>query len=445
MDRSPSDATAWRTIGARELGRSSADPAMEGRWLGRVRALLAASELVACWAHALGGGSTFNLVVAAALACALLVSNALVARLSASRARIGVVLTVDTLQLACVLGLLGGAANPFSVLFLVNVTLAALLLDARWAALLGVVSALAFAVLFFVGAGSDSNGMTAMHSGHHQMGHSGFRGHLYGMFAAYVMTAAILAFVVARVARELERRKVDLAEMEQRAMRAAHVEEVHRVAAMAAHELGTPLGTIAIAASELMRRLATESEASAIREDAELVCEETRRCRNILEQLNFASGQSPGERIVERPIPELGAAIRAALSRRELARVDLRVEGEGVARLPVDALARSVGVLARNALEASRPDQRVEIAVRAHDGALTIDVVDEGTGISDDVLDRLGEPFVTTHKIGEGLGLGVFLVSKFAASVGGELTCRTERGVGTLFRIRVPRYTSMDG
>ncbi|MEO0649042.1 MAG: HAMP domain-containing sensor histidine kinase, partial [Planctomycetota bacterium] len=259
-----------------------------------------------------------------------------------------------------------------------------------------------------------------------------------GTFAAFVAVATFTAYFVRTLNAELSRREGELAAERQRLSDAARLEALARLAAGAAHELASPLSTIAVVARELERALERQDDPH-LREDARLVQAEVVRCRKILDQMSLDAGEDAGEEVVEIPTEEL---IDAALENlREGGRVRLEVQ-EGVAgtsvRAPRTALTRAVRGLVRNALDASEEDQNVAVTVELRGFLVAFVVVDAGTGMDEATLKRALEPFFTTKEPGAGMGLGLFLVRTLADRLGGSLILDSEPGRGTVATLSVP-------
>src|SRR5688572_15842072 len=151
------------------------------------------------------------------------------------------VLTFDTMVLTAFLMASGGPANPFSVLYLVHVTLAAVLLPTTMTWFLVAISSGGFALLFVV---SDDT----MHA------HDGYGSHLQGMWIAYTIAAIVIAYFVGRLSLALRRRDAELASLREEASKNARLASLTTLAAGAAHELNTPLSTVAVVAKEIQRK-----------------------------------------------------------------------------------------------------------------------------------------------------------------------------------------------
>jgi two-component system sensor histidine kinase RegB len=353
---------------------------------------------------------------------------------------VGGVLVLDTVALTALLFLCGGPSNPFSTLYLVYVTLAALALGIRWASVVVAVSAAGYALLFL--AGDQAAGMAHMH---HDS--SAFSAHLQTMWVAFTVTAALIAYFVARVARALREREEELAQARDLAVRTEKLASLSTLAAGAAHELGTPLGTIAVASKELERALLRSTELATLSEDARLIRDEVERCRQIVQQMSGRSGEAMGEVPVSVGLEQILEEVRRPPSSSGHAskpgelRVDVDADLPARFVLPVRGLVQSLRNLVDNAWDAGGPANEVRLHVRRAGGYLSFEVEDRGAGMPGDVLGRVGEPFFTTKPPGKGTGLGIFLARTFAERWHGRLTLRSDAGRGTRAALELPLGT----
>lgn len=336
--------------------------------------------------------------------------------LQALKAGGGAVLIFDTLLLTAMLALSGGSANPFTALYLVHVTLAAVAFGPRWAWGIAGLSALGFGFLFLAPA--------APH-------HPGFGGHLLGMWVALALAAGFVAHFAGRLVLALQAREREVAELRERAARQEKLASLITLAAGVAHELATPLGTIAVAVGELQRSVESLEDPELL-EDAKLIRREVERCKAILRQLSERSGENPGEAPAPVDWKRLAAELKEACGPR------LRIDEAALpaAALPRRALLKALESLVGNALAASEGE--VLARFRASGGALELSVRDAGAGMAPELLARATEPFFTTKAPGEGMGLGLFLVRDFAERMGGELRLESAPGQGTLATLLLP-------
>jgi len=349
-----------------------------------------------------------------------------------------VVMLLDVALLTGMLLAAGGPANPFSTLYLVNIALAAAVLRPGWTWSLVAVSIGCFGLLFAI-TGARPGGWS-----HAARGGLGL--HFEGMFVAFVVSAAFIAYFVQRVTGELARREDELAGARQARARAERLASLGTLAAGAAHELSTPLSTIAVVARELERKLASAPADEAAADDARLVREQVDRCRRILDQMSADAGGVRGEAFVAVGLEDLVAESTAGLPCADRLEVGLEAASPGGALyLPKRAVVQALRAVTKNALEAAPADGPVEIRAGLDAEGWRIRVLDRGPGMSDDVLERVGEPFFTTKGPDRGMGLGVFLAQTVLSGLGGGLEVRSRQGVGTTVELRLPLEASRSG
>jgi len=312
---------------------------------------------------------------------------------------------LDVLLFTGLLYLTGGPTNPFSFLYLVYIALSAVVLQPRWSWALAAVALLSFGALFFVSP---------------EAGHADHMGlHLQGMWVGFGVAAGFIVYFVHRVTRALNVAR-------QQAARQDQLTSLATLAAGAAHELSTPLATIAVIARELeLRALPADEHA-----DVKLIREQVERCRQILDQMATDVGAGIGESPVERSAKEWVAAAAEGLP--GLERLEIRVDEKQHVVGPPRALAQALRSLLKNALQASKEKVQVKL------DAGRLEVRDVGTGMSNEVLARAGEPFFTTKAPGEGLGLGLYLTRAVMTQLGGGLELSSRSGEGTLAVLVLP-------
>jgi two-component system, sensor histidine kinase RegB len=338
---------------------------------------------------------------------------------------LGWVLTFDTLILTALLAGSGGPMNPFTVFYLVHITLSAVVLSARWTTWISALSIGGFAALFALAPSS--------HSHHHHMAY-----HLEGMWVAFVLAAASTGFFMRRIAQSIAQQREEIAALRETSQRTARLAAVTTLAAGAAHELGSPLGTIAVAAHEAARALETSKAAGALADDLALIQLEVERCHEILSKMAQQASE-PTDQGRAFSFDELVETLRNHLNDEERKRVEFDADSSESALAPsLEQLSQSVTALIRNALDASPTDQNVGVKIRTRGTNAEISVSDRGSGIPPDVLSRVGDPFFTTKQPGRGLGLGVFLARACAESLGGMLSIDSTPGQGTRAVLSLP-------
>lgn len=430
--------TPWSSdLASPSAARYRAEISLE--WLIRLRWGAVLGQLATVGAARVFLGAELPLARLLPIVAVLAISNAaLVAlrrRTSSLTALCGAALTLDTLLLSGLLHATGGPYNPFGVLYLVHITLAAVVLGARWTWFLAVLSVGCYGLLFF------------SHLPVEHLEHVGpeMNLHLQGMWVAFTVAALLTASFVVKLASALERRDAAMAEMRERASRSDRLAAVTTLAAGAAHELGTPLATIAVAATELERRVRTlpAAQAELLIEDAALIRSELERCRAILDRLGANAGQAPGETPVDLRLDALVAAVVDLLPIRQRERLDVSAVNGSSVRLPRAAFLQVAQNLLRNALDASTGAVVLDVGVQGR--ALRMLVRDDGAGMSPSVLARVGEPFFSTKAPGGGLGLGVFIARTLTDQMGGKLTLESTLGRGTTARVEIPDVAVASG
>jgi two-component system sensor histidine kinase RegB len=332
----------------------------------------------------------------------------------------------DVVLLTGLLDITGGPFNPFVVIYAVGVWLAIMLSTPAGIAV-GLTAGVSFGWLLL-------DHLRAGLAEHHRL--NDFPTHLFTMWFAGSCVADLVAHYVlrARVAFAAQQQQLDAAR--DRAARSERLASLTTLAAGAAHELSTPLATIAVVTTEL-ERAARQIPAAGLGDDIKLIQDAVQRCRAILDGM---SGRAAGDGLARAPmsaaaIAELACAALPA-DRRTRLRLDL-------AQAPHDAIdggvevSRALSSLLKNAFDASG-DVPVSLHVRAYDAGVRFTVHDRGHGMSDDVRQRAGEPFFTTKAPGEGLGLGLFLARTIAEQFGGSLRFDSTDGTVAILDIPAP-------
>lgn len=362
-----------------------------------------------------------------------------------------VLLGYDIVQLAGLLFLTGGISNPFVVLLVAPVTVSAATLPLRSTLILGA-GALSFAALFIVV--------------HMPLPWSGTTPppdlpDLYklGQFAAVFATTVFLALYVRRLASEAREMSEALSATELVLAREQRLHALDGLAAAAAHELGTPLATIALVANELKNDLpADQVDNKDLADDLELLQTQAKRCRDILQKLTRA----PQERDPMHARMTIRQLIDEASEPHRNGRVivEIQTTAQGAARarsgdgaaLPEPEGERQPGImyglgnLIENAVDYA--DSRVSLAADWTDQSIIVSIVDDGPGFAPAVIDQLGEPFVRAHSTKKllnsersGLGLGFFIAKTLLERSGATLEFENREAPdrGAIVRVTWPR------
>lgn len=355
-----------------------------------------------------------------------------VRELSASRATL--LLAYDLLQLAVLLALTGGLANPFAVLLLVPVVVSASALPpANTTLLVAVALAAATAIGFLHMPLPWATGPEPMLPDLY----------IAGIWVAIASTLGFMSFYAFRVAEEARQMSDALAAAELVLAREQHISALDGLAAAAAHELGTPLATIALVSRELQRDLPEDSPHA---DDIKLMRSQVERCRSILERIGSlgAAPAGPLERLTLTALVDETAA-----PHREFG-IGLSISSQGERPEPATrrnpAVLYGVGNLVENAVDFARSD--VSVVASWTDEAVSLRIADDGPGFAPEILAKIGEPYVTTRGrrrgTGEesGLGLGLFIAKTLLERTGAELHFRNRPpgpGRGAVVTVTWPR------
>lgn len=342
----------------------------------------------------------------------------------------------DIIQLSGLLYLTGGLENPFAFLLLAPVLVSSASLPPRATALLGVLVAglvtllAAFHLPLPWGTVSPPSLPTL---------------YVVGIWLAFLLTLSFSSLYAFRVADESRRLAEALAATELVLQREQHLTALDGLAAAAAHELGTPLGTIAVVAREMEREL---PDGSPLADDVALLRSQSERCRDILRKLS-SMGSDPDAYFVRL---SLSALIEEVIEPFREMGPHLAVKCTGDGPEPVGrrnpAILYALANIVENAVDFAESEVSIFAAWTAQD--VTVTVSDDGPGFSATVIDRLGEPWVTTREpvveraadeVGGGLGLGFFIAHTFLQRSGATLTCANKPfpGHGAEIRIVWPR------
>jgi two-component system sensor histidine kinase RegB len=339
---------------------------------------------------------------------------------------------LDTLCLTFLLMLAGGPTNPFSLLYLVHITLSAIILTKRWTWVLGALSTLCFGLLFRVYRPIPALEMHRPADGTNL--------HLIGMWIGFGVAAFLVALFSGKISELLRQHEDSLRRMQAELAKRDRLASLATLSAGAAHELNTPLGTIAVVARELELFATNTARNEAIAEDSRLIRTEVDRCREILWRMSVQGAQPAalGSESVE--AAELLADVCREIQ--QPARLTVEVSSAAVPAaaltVPRRAVAQALIALTRNALEASAPDEAVRVVARQEGANFQFVIADRGKGMTPNTLRRIGEPFFTTKEPGKGMGLGTFLVRTLAEQLGGRLTFESSPQTGTLATLELP-------
>ncbi|MDR2239167.1 MAG: sensor histidine kinase [Zoogloeaceae bacterium] len=334
-------------------------------------------------------------------------------------------LGVDMTALTLLLFFSGGAANPLVSLYLPSIAIAAVVLPGRFAWGSVALSVAAYSLLVFFNVPlpvADAERATRLH--------------LAGMWLTFVASAALIAWFTARMAAAIRSRDRQLAAAREAALRNERVVALGGLAAGAAHELGTPLATMAVLVDELSETAGLNPEA---REDLNLLHEQVAHCKRIITGLAARAGQTRAE---GGGAISLDSWLEQVIDRwrqlRPRARATVRLHGATPAPQIVSeaSLGQALLNLFNNAADADAGGGEIEIEATWDAARLRLEVRDRGPGFDEKVLLAAGRAFVTTRE--EGTGIGLFLAHAAVERLGGRIALINREGGGAITRVELP-------
>lgn len=359
-----------------------------------------------------------------------------------SRYRLGVrfataLLAYDIVQLAALLYLTGGIANPFTMLVVAPVTVSAATLPPRTTIALGLLALVTTGLLVFEywplpWYGGVTFELPLIYR--------------LGVFAAVCACTIFLALYTWRLTKESRQMSAALAATDLVLAREQKLHALDGLAAAAAHELGTPLSTISVVSKELEREVGADSP---LRDDIRLLRSQALRCREILQKLTrHPDEQDPlHARVSVRAMLE--EAAEPYRSDRVSFAIEARPANEAVGPAPKEAVVErrpgviyGLGSIIENAADFAA--SQVEISAEWNTTELVVTIIDDGPGIPPDVIDNIGEPYVTTRPVAgaldddaTGLGLGFFIAKTLLERSGATVSLANREGSMTGAKVQV--------
>ncbi|MFB9266675.1 ATP-binding protein [Bradyrhizobium erythrophlei] len=380
-------------------------------------------------------GIPLPLAAMAAVICALIVLNIASLIWVRDRAGIGrrgllIALMLDVAALTAQLYLSGGATNPFTSLFLLQITLGAVLLDARsiWSLVALACASFAWLTVAYRPLGLPQHGFN-----------DPFSLYLAGMFVGFVLDAVLLVVFVTRINRNLRERDAHLAALRQHAAEQDHIVRMGLLASGAAHELGTPLSSLSVILSDWRRMPALSADTELSHDLAEMETS-LQRCKSIVTGILLSAGEARGEGSSPATVTAfLSALVGEWRTTRPAATLYFRnAFGSDLPIVSDVALKQAIFNVLDNAAEVSR--DWIELTAERDSDRLVLSVTDRGPGFAAEMLAHLGKPYQST-KGTPGSGLGLFLVMNVVRKLGGVVTARNRADIGATVRLEFPLAT----
>jgi two-component system sensor histidine kinase RegB len=433
----PADAAARPTTAGSRATEASARRnvilLMQLRWLA------VAGQIITIVIVRSGFGVELPLLAMSGVICALVALNLvsllwLRAAPAVNDHHLLIFLLFDVGALTIELYLSGGATNPFIFLYILQVTLAAVLLRTRPTIAVVVITTACFAGLVLYNrplvlpAASQSDP---------------FRLYINGLFVCFALDAALLIAFVTRIGRNLRIRDAHLAALRQHAIEEDHIVRMGLLASGAAHELGTPLASMSVILGDWRRMPQLEADDD-LRQDIEDMQMAVARCKAILTGVLLTAGEARGEAPAVTTMAHfLDELVADWCKLRSVTTLHYVNAFEGDLAIVSDtALKQVVFNVLDNAYEVS--PSWLSFTAERRGEMLELKVSDAGPGFSAEMLKRFGRPYQST-KGRPGGGLGLFLVVNVVRKLGGTVTPGSRRTGGAVVTIELPLETLMIG
>jgi two-component system sensor histidine kinase RegB len=344
-----------------------------------------------------------------------------------TNAELFIALLVDVGMLTAQLYLSGGATNPFVFVYLLQVILAAVLLDSWSTWTIAGVTSVCFALLALfapplrlpIAPGQGLSGP-----------------YVLGLLVCFALIASLVVVFITRIERNLRRRDARLAELRQRDAEEEHIVRMGLLATGAAHELGTPLATMSVILGDWQHMPLVQRNADIRAEVTEMEAQ-LHRCKAIVSGILLSAGEARGESSERTSVIQfLDQVVGQWRSTRPVA--SMIYENRFGHDLPIvsdAAIKQMIHNVLDNALEASPDWLMFEATRHGHDLVLTC--TDAGPGFDPRILAQFGKPYQST-KGRPGGGLGLFLVVNVARTLGGSVQARNKPEGGALLTINLP-------
>ncbi len=327
-------------------------------------------------------------------------------------------LSLDVVILTILLYLVGGATNPFVSLLLLPLVVAAAVLPRVHVSVMAVLVVFAYGLLMFT---HQPMPHVASHAG------KDFDWHVIGMWFGFLLAVIMIVFFVLRMAESLRERDRHLAQARERALRDEQLVALGTLAAGAAHELGTPLSTMAVLTKELEQEYTQDEE---LQQRLLILRQQVDRCKETLSMISASSGQLRAEGGYRIQLDQfLTAVVDDWRKVRPESRLEFTVSGVDPAPniISEKGLRQALITFLDNAADSSPDD--VDMTCLWSDRHLQVVVADRGAGVPVEFKDHVGKVPFSTKK--EGQGLGLFLAHAIIQRLDGTVAVSERPGGGT--------------
>jgi two-component system, sensor histidine kinase RegB len=335
-------------------------------------------------------------------------------------------LMIDVFALSCLIYFTGGSINPFISLFILPIIFSAASLKPAYTSVITLAAVGSYTTLMFFHVPLNN---VHIHQDGTQM-------HLWGMWFGFILTACLVAYFVSRIGHSLRERDRALAEARENALHAEQILSLGTLAAGTAHELGTPLSTVAILAKELEHEYEDQLE---LVKDLRLLRQQVDNCKQILIRMADNAGQV---RANSGHVTAVDNYLDNLIAEWSESRPGAQIKTEWQGSLPApdiivdQTLTHAIVNILNNAVD--HASHEVKVTGRWYKHKLELEICDDGEGLERELIDKLGESIISTKLPEEGMGLGLFLAKSTFNRFGGTLQLRNSDNGGARVVIELP-------
>ncbi|MEI7795840.1 MAG: ATP-binding protein [Methylococcaceae bacterium] len=369
-------------------------------------------------------------------------------------------LVLDVIAITGLLYLTGGASNPIIWVYLLPLMITAIMLPPTYAWYMVILTTSMYTMLMvynvplpsiaphlnhasainFSGAVTDLEISNQSHTLHDR---NYFNLHIFGMWFGFVFSAGLVAFFVVELAKTLKIRERSLAEARENALRDERVVALGTLAASAAHDMGTPLGTMAIIVHELTQDDSYRNHPD-LYEKMDIIQNQIHRCKEALSVMSASAGEMRAESGNVMILSDyLDEVITQWRTHKVSTKLNLFIDSEVYLEAKIIAertLTHSLINILNNAAEATQPKLGIEFHATWNRQSATFKICDFGAGFSDDIIEFAGQQPVVSRK--QGLGVGLFLSYSTLQRLGGKIDFTNNPEGGAQVTITLPLLTT---
>lgn len=365
-------------------------------------------------------------------------------------------LCIDVFSIAALLYLTGGASNPITWVFLLPLIITAIMLPQSYAWYMVILTTSMYSILIafnvplpslephmpnadFATISPGMAGYDELHKMHQISDNHYYNLHMFGMWFGFVFSAGLVAFFVAELARMLKLRERSLAEAREKALRDERVVALGTLAASAAHDMGTPLGTIAIVVHELMQDYPVKHFPD-FNEKMDILQNQVNRCKEALSLMSASAGEMRAESGTVMLVSDyIDSVIFQWRSHKPTAKLQFVIDPKIDPAAEIIAertLTHTLINILNNAVEASGAKKGVEFHAAWTAKELAVKIRDFGPGFPPEIIEYAGKQPVSSKN--KGLGVGLFLAYATVNRLGGKIDINNLETGGASVEISLP-------